>query len=380
MIGRTVRAALGMDSGEIPFHVVVIDDASDDDTFNILAEFDDDRLHLLCREKPHAQQGKGEALNAGYRYVRSMVRVSGRAHEDFDQVVVGVFDADGQAEPGALPAVTEAFREPGVAAVQTRVRIRNHDHPLGMLQDLEFSCVADASQQWRDRLGSVGLGGNGQFTRLSVLERLGPSPWSSCLVEDLELGLRLHLLGFTIRYCPQMTINQQALTSPRRLVRQRTRWAQGNLQCVRYLRGLMASRTVGGPGLLDFVQYLVTPWLVAPASIAVTLLISVTVSGLVSGVAVPGLVAAGSDAAGALLVWLVAGLLPGMLWTIVYRCRYRQATWGHCLVVGALYPGFLVLGVISSWWAMGRHLNRRNAWAKTERLHETDGQEVALSR
>src|SRR5205807_2908862 len=98
---------------------------------------------------------------------------------------------------------------------------------------------ADASQVLRHRLGSVGLGGNGQFTRLSALNLLGDRPWSDCLVEDMELGLRLHLQGVGIGYVWRACVTQQGVTDAKRLLRQRTRWAQGNLQCARLLPSLI---------------------------------------------------------------------------------------------------------------------------------------------
>ena len=113
------------------------------------------------------------------------------------------------------------------------------------------------------------MGGNGQFTRLAELARFGDHPWSRCLVEDLELGLRLHLNGVRIRYSRSATITQQAVVDPKRLLRQRTRWAQGNLQCAGYLKQLLRSRQVGSIGLLDYLHYLVAPWLVVPMSLLV---------------------------------------------------------------------------------------------------------------
>ena len=40
------------------------------------------------------------------------------------------------------------------------------------------------------------------------------------------------------------------------------------------------------------------------------------------------------------------------------------------LLAGLAYPGFLFLGLISTWRAIGRHVARRQTWAKTERLAE----------
>src|SRR6185312_13362688 len=145
-----------------------------------------------------------------------------------------------------LAEVGHAMRDPAVGATQSRVRIHNRNRILAAVQDLEFGMVADASQSLRDTLGTVGLGGNGQFARLSALAAIddGAGPWSKCLVEDLELGLRLHLDGTKVRYLPHASVTQQGLVDPKRLLRQRTRWAQGNLQCARYLPTLLASRRI----------------------------------------------------------------------------------------------------------------------------------------
>ena len=115
--------------------------------------------------------------------------------------VVGVIDGDGRGDSMLLHTVADLFADRWVGAVQTRVRIQNRKPILGLLQDLEFACVANASQSLRDRLGSVGMGGNGQFVRLSALAKLGESPWSSLPGRGSRTGLRLHLAGVTlIRY------------------------------------------------------------------------------------------------------------------------------------------------------------------------------------
>ena len=70
---------------------------------------------------------------------------------------------------------------------------------LPRLQDMEFVCYTELFQRCRSRAGFAGLGGNGQFTRLSALQSLGPAPWSpSTLTEDLDLGVRLVLVRMEI--------------------------------------------------------------------------------------------------------------------------------------------------------------------------------------
>ncbi len=46
---------------------------------------------------------------------------------------------------------------------------------LARMQDMEFVIYTEVFQRGRRHLGSVGLGGNGQFMRLSAMLSLGPA-------------------------------------------------------------------------------------------------------------------------------------------------------------------------------------------------------------
>lgn len=366
VIARTVEAALALDRADTPARVLVVDDGSDDGTATELARITHPRLHVLRRELPNARRGKGEALNAAYRWIAERT-----PPDQVDTTVIGIIDGDGRISPGSLTTIAAFFSDPTIGAVQCQVRIHNRTRLLARLQDVEFGCIAHASQGLRDRLGSVGLGGNGQFTRLSTLHRFGPGPWSDCLVEDLELGLRLHLDGVRIRYASTVVVSQQGLVDARRLLRQRTRWAQGNLQCARHLTRLTGSREIGSIGLADFLQYLVAPWLTVPISALVLALAVATMAAFGAGYPIPGLVADHAAAVPALLTWGLVLFIPGLVWSVIYWARFRDEPLGRCLVTGLAYPGFLLLGVVATWQALARHLRRKTKWSKTERQLET---------
>jgi len=366
VIANTVTAALALHTPETPVRVLVIDDGSDDDTPAILAAFKHPRLNVLRRRMPNARQGKGEALNAGYRAIRGSVRGSRAARS----TIIGVVDGDGRGEFTLLQEVSSLFVDPAVGAVQCRVRIHNRDRILGLLQDIEFACVANASQSLRDRLDSVGLGGNGQFVRLSDLTRLGNSPWSSCLVEDLELGLKLHLAGVVIRYTSRGSMSQQAVVDLRRLLRQRARWAQGNLQCVRYLWPLSKSRHIGSLGLLDFLVYLVSPWLSIPTTLLVLTAMALAVVSLTTGNTFGGLMAGSTGIEEALTLWLGALLIPGLGWGTLHWWRIGDEPLHRCVLAGLCYPAYLVLGIAATWRGVARHVLGRMSWTKTERHDE----------
>jgi len=368
VIANTVRAALALHSDEAPVRVLVVDDGSDDETPGVLDGLRYERLYLLRRDHPYARQGKGEALNAAFRAIREQAVAAG----ELDSTIVGVFDGDGRtSRTDAISAVVDRyFGDPQVGAVQCRVRIANRRRLLGLLQDIEFSCVADANQCFRDLVDSVGLGGNGQFVRLRELDAFGDAPWSSCLVEDLELGLRLHLAGVRVRYTGAGVIEQQGVVNLRRLLRQRARWAQGNLQCARYLRRLLLSRRVGSLGLLDYLAYLVSPWLTVPISMVFLGIVGVVVGGLLTGSSVGGLIATGAAVPVALAIWGAAILFPGVMWGLWHRWTIGDEPYRRCLLAGVCYPFFLLLGVFATWRGLGRHLVGRDSWAKTERLDD----------
>jgi cellulose synthase/poly-beta-1,6-N-acetylglucosamine synthase-like glycosyltransferase len=319
---------------------------------------------VLRRDPPDARKGKGEALNAAYRMIRDLTLAEGA---DPARVAVGVIDGDGRGSENLLREVSRLMRDGSVAGVQCRVRIHNRDRVLAAIQDLEFACVANASQLMRDYLGTVGLGGNGQFVRLASLVRLGDAPWSKCLVEDLELGLRIHLAGERIRYTGLGAVTQQGLVDVKRLLRQRTRWAQGNLQCIRYVPKLVRARHIRNGPLVELLYYLLAPWLNAFGMLAVAVLWTTAIWNLSTDTGL-AFVNSWGELAGLMVMWAVGMLAPGVLWGVLHRIQLRDERSIRLALAALSYPVFLMLGLISTWRAIGRQISGRQAWAKTERL------------
>lgn len=346
--------------------VLVVDDASDDGTPEIVRSHPSPRVHLLRRELPDARNGKGDALNAAIRHLGSSDLLSGRP---VDEVVIAVFDADGRIEPQALTAVAGYFRDPRMGAVQIGVTMRNaQSNLLARLQDMEFSVFTEIFQRARQRIGSVGLGGNGQFVRLSALHSLGDAPWSHCLTEDLDLGLRLLLGGWQNAYCPTVSVDQQAVTDVRRWLRQRARWFQGHLQCWRLIPAVLRSR-LPARAACDIVWYLTLPVAVLLIPVAV---LPVTIALALTAVAAPGQVAALllQDHGMPLVLAYLLCFGPAYPYAFVYWLRGRMGL-GRALLLAHAFEAYSHLWLISGWWAVGRVLRRRRGWAKTERVAET---------
>ncbi|MGK5110403.1 glycosyltransferase family 2 protein [Geodermatophilus sp. CPCC 205506] len=342
--------------------VVVVDDASQDRTAELVRAVGDPRLWLLERRLPDAAVGKGEALNHAYAAISRRVAEEGL---DPDDVVLGIVDADGHLAPGCLDTVADYFRAPEVGAVQIRVRIRNRHRWLGLFQDYEFLVFSSITQTARERLGSVGLGGNGQFARLSALDSVGPRPWSDCLTEDLDLGIRLVVEGWQNRYSDATWVDQQGVETVRGLLRQRTRWMQGHFQCWRLIPRLFVSQAPTTT-VLDLSYYLMSPVLVLIASMVFTVPL---LFALVAVALHPGFFLTGFGLV-YLAVLYVLTFGPSLALCLVYRRRSGEIGVGRAITLAHALSLYNYVWYIAEWRALGRMITRRSGWTKTPRVAE----------
>jgi len=350
--------------------VLVVDDGSTDETAALAGRFEQDRRVLVVsRGRDIAGRGKGAVLNHGFDIVCDLVerrdpRFGGR---DAAEVVIGVMDADGVLEAHTLRDVAALFAEPNVGGVQIGVRIANGgDGLLERCQDMEFVGFSHLAQAARDRIGSVGLGGNGQFTRLSALLSLRRAPWTDCLTEDLDLGLSLVRRGWRIRFCPTAWVAQEGVSSIRAWLRQRTRWAQGHYQCWTHFPALLGARNAPLVTRIDLSIYL----------LFVTFVMFVTANLLITIAGVAGLLWLSND----FLSFIPAGVprnvateVLGVGPVAIFLVRYQQQSrlplrWWELPAFGAAFALYAYLWALATVWAWARMLLGRGSWAKTARI------------
>lgn len=352
-----------MSFAEDNFAVMVIDDGSDDSTPDIVRSFDPSRVWLFQRTAPNARKGKGEALNAAYRHLRMSPLLNGRSHRD---IIIVILDADGRLAPTALTEVSPYFVDPRVGGVQIGVRMYNAlESLLARMQDVEFVTFTDLYQRGRQRIGSVGLGGNGQFNRLAALESLGDSPWTSCLTEDLDLGVQLLLKGWANAFCPTTHVSQQAVVSLRRLLKQRARWFQGHLQCWRRIPEIARS---GLPErvVIDLTYHLISASLVLVMTFVNFAFVATLLWALfVTPSTLLAVITAGHGL-GALALYLLAFGMANF-YGVIYWMRTPDRSIFKCLLWTHLFAFYAYMWVPSGWRAVWRAAAGRRDWAKTAR-------------
>lgn len=379
VIAETVSAARTTFPG---LHVWVIDDDSEDATASIVRNLQDfdDKVHLISRRRPNARTGKGHALNAAYRVI---AEATSQDPTQRHRTVIGVLDADGFLSGNTLDLLAgpDAFGEDTVGAVQLEVWMKNRGdrlpRPLSggfknllgrtliRMQDIEFRTSNSAMQMLRVKTGTVGMGGNGQFTRLSVLDDLDADhgqPWGKKLSEDYELGLNIMTRGHRTHYIPEAHVSQEALPFTRRLLTQRTRWAQGNMECAELLPSLRRSGHLRGSGWAEIHYFMGQPWLLmANLLLGPILFVLALTEGRVG-------FASGSSVQWIALLAAVFLILPYFLWGILYKYLCREdISLLSSIFYGLSYLFYVYLTYLYYPRAMARIVSGRTAWAKTAR-------------
>jgi 1,2-diacylglycerol 3-beta-glucosyltransferase len=354
--------------------VIVVNDGSTDATGEYARAFESTgRVLVVDRPAEVGGYGKGPVLNEGYRVLNRLLEEEHRLVASFgDDVVIGVMDADGHLEPHALEEVSRLFADARVGGVQMGVIIGNaREGLIERCQDLEFVGFCHLAQAARDRIGSVGLGGNGQFTRLSALRSLGRPPWTNCLTEDLDLGLSLTRLGWKIRFCRTTSVTQQGVRTVRAWLRQRTRWAQGHYQCWHHVPGLLAARHVRLARRVDLSLYVLF--------VAFVMFVSANLAMAAAGAT--GLIWVNNEFLSFLppgpprnVALEVIGLGPIVMLLARYQQRSPQPLrWWELPAYGGAFAVYAYLWAFASILAWFRLVAGRVGWTKTRRV----AQEVA---
>ena len=341
--------------------VIVVDDASDDQTPARLAAIEHPDLVVLRRELPDARTGKSGALNHAYARLPEIIGVTPRS-----EVITCVVDADGRIGPEAPKYVAAQFAADDLlGGVQSLVRIYNRKHLLTWFQDVEFGVYGNLFQSGRNAWGTAGMGGNGQYNRLAALDSItdDEGPWNDSLSEDQNLGLRLIGAGWNGRQELRAAVDQQGLPRLRPLLRQRTRWSQGNLQSMELIGDVMKSRH-GVIARIETVVYLLMPFWQA-----------IIGAGMV--VAVYLLATGGAPVWEDGSFWQIAffyllGFGGTMMGAIASRAHEGPIGWIKGILIGQVYAfySWMIWPVLLR--SSARQLTDRRGWVKTERVEVED--------
>jgi len=248
VIADTVRCLCALDypdaaTGRPAFEVIVVDHRSTDRTAQVLEELRGEMTFAVVRPSVEDGVGKSVALNVGLAAAR------GEA--------ICVFDADARVAPDFLSRLIPYLARPGVAGVQARKLVYDGRGSFLMrAQQDDYFVFQTLTQRSRHRFGgAVILTGNGLVTRRDALEAVGG--WNEdALTEDIDLSVRYALRGWTVHYCEDVVVWEEAVVTWRALIQQRTRWSEGSLGCLFEHAAALLRAPVPWRKRLDFLCFL----------------------------------------------------------------------------------------------------------------------------
>ena len=201
----SIKSALSQDYPD--FEVIVIDDGSEDDTFERALSLKDLRLRVFRK----AHEGKAKALNFGLSKAKGEIIVT--------------TDADSILSPNALKSLVERFYSMDVVGVGGQVRVLGSSF-LERAQDVEHLRIAMFRRAKELEDLSVAPGPISAFRR-EALERIGGFIESE--VEDYATTKELKKLG-KVLYAPKARVYTRMPKTLPELWRQRRRWFLGDLK------------------------------------------------------------------------------------------------------------------------------------------------------
>lgn len=355
VIGRTVDAMARLIYPKEKIEIVVVNDNSVDRTGRILEE--------KCRQYPNLKvvtldaavgaKGKSNALNNGLK------QCSGE--------YVVVYDADNTPERRAvLHLVNKIVSDDNLGAVVGKFRTRNKN--VNFLT--RFINVETLSFQWLlqggrcNFFGLTTIPGTNFIVRRSLLDLMGG--WNvDALTEDTELTIRIYDAGYQIYWLPHAVTWEQEPESIRVWMKQRTRWAIGNMWVIWHYfwksSKLRSFRIVA-----DIVYFIFTYFVFFTAVIVSDIIFLLGLFGFVT-ISVEGPFG---------IVWLLAYILFIAETYISLSLERGEGTLKNLLITCAMYFTYSQLWIVLIFRAVFQLLKRsfsRNKefhWYKTERSSE----------
>jgi len=202
------------------YRVVFIDDASTDNTANIIRRFLslNPNFHLLCLEQ---NQGKAQALNCALSIgVTTPITV--------------VIDADTILTPQALKHLVASFlSQPRLGAVTANPITFNRRNITEKLQAAEFSSIIGLIKRSQRVLGRIlTVSGCATAYRTEVLKEIGGFS-SNTATEDIDVTWKIQRHFYEVWFVPQAIALIQAPSTLKEYWKQRKRWALGGWHLLR---------------------------------------------------------------------------------------------------------------------------------------------------
>ncbi len=226
----TVESLLALDYPADKLNIMIVDDGSTDNTWNLIQRYKNHPSIQIFRKE---NGGKHTALN--FAISRSTSEI------------IGCLDADSFVSPNALKDIVAYFTDEKIMAVTPAIKIYRPDNILLKIQKVEH----DWGIFLRKMLSFINAlyvtPGPFSFFRKEVFSNLGPYR-SAHNTEDMEMAMRLQKHSYKIENCHTACVYTVAPSKFSKLFTQRLRWTYGFLKNAIDYRELFFNKQQGNLG------------------------------------------------------------------------------------------------------------------------------------
>ena len=215
IIANTIESLLA-----IPYknkEIIVVDDASDDNMYEICKEYADKGLiRLFGNFSETGRAGRPSSSNYGFRMSTG-------------EFIISV-DADTSYDYDIIEHMIGPFHDPEVGGVAGNLKARNLGASFWAdCQAIEYMISIGLWKRWTDLIGTTmqASGAFGAFRRETLLDFGG---WDPELAEDADLSLKAKKCGWKIAFAPDAIAMTSVPEDLWTLVKQRIRWDKGALR------------------------------------------------------------------------------------------------------------------------------------------------------
>lgn len=220
-VERTIKSLQNLNYPKDRLNIIIIDDGSTDDTWNVIQQFStDSRIILMQKEN---EGSKFAALNF--------------ALEDINTDLVGVLDADSWVSENALVEYMYFFRDKEVMATIPSMVIGKPKGILQKAQKAEYDLGLFGRKAFANINAIYITPGPFSVFRKYVFDTLGPYK-EAHHTEDAEIALRMQKHHYKIAYSEKSVVYTIPPNKVRPLIKQRVRWVYGFIKNVIDYRGI----------------------------------------------------------------------------------------------------------------------------------------------
>ncbi|RMB60207.1 glycosyltransferase [Tessaracoccus antarcticus] len=232
----SVERMMALDYPQDRLRLVIVDDASTDDTPDLLREKQErypGRIVVLRRQQ--GGQGKSHTLNHGLDVILD---------DDWAEAVL-ITDADVVFAPDAIAKLARHLADPEVGAVMGFIREASAPpHWLSRYIGYEYATAQLAARRAQNVIGAQAcLAGGAQLLSRDNLEAQGGRIDTTTLAEDTVTTFLTQLGGRKVIFDPNAQCFAEEPASVTGLWKQRLRWSRGNLQVSRRFHSVFFRRS-----------------------------------------------------------------------------------------------------------------------------------------